>query len=78
VVKRRNHAVHPPVTIGSDWMPYATGGGEWVPMISFMSNDCYDEADLRRDLALQQEATAAAVRLFYLLSVGAKGADKET
>lgn len=76
-VKRRNHAVHSPVTIGSDWMPYATGGGEWVPVISFMGEGCYDEADLRRDLALQHEATVAAVRIFYVLSVGVEEADRD-
>ncbi|MGH3887988.1 MAG: hypothetical protein ACRDSZ_15755 [Pseudonocardiaceae bacterium] len=64
-IKRRNHAVHSSVTIGSSWAPYVTGGGEWVPVISLMGGGEYDEMDLRRDLALQQEATIAAVRLFY-------------
>lgn len=64
-IKRRNHAVHSSVTIGSSWAPYVTGGGEWVPVISLMGGREYDEMDLRRDLALQQEATITAVRLFH-------------
>lgn len=66
-IKRRNHAVHSQMEIGSPWAPYVTGGGEWVPVISLMRDKEYDEIDLGRDLALQQEATIAAVRLYYSL-----------
>jgi hypothetical protein len=66
-IKRRNHAVHSSVEIGSSWAPYATGGGEWVPVISLMEGEECDEVDFRRDLALQQEATIAAVRLYHSL-----------
>src|ERR1700729_1207545 len=58
-VDRRNHAIHSPVAIGSSWQPYGTMDGEWIPVISFMNGELYDEADLRRDLALQQAATTA-------------------
>jgi hypothetical protein len=43
--------------------------GEWIPVISLMNGEPYDESDLRRDLSLLQEATMAAVRL--LRSCGA-------
>lgn len=64
-VESRNHAAHFPIRIGSSWAPYATGGGEWVPVISLLGNDMYDEMDLRRDLAIQQDATEAAVHILY-------------
>lgn len=64
-VDRRNNAIHSPVTIGSSWVPYDIMDGEWIPVISIMNDEPYDEADLRRDLALQQEATVAAVRLLH-------------
>lgn len=66
-IKCRNRVVHADVTIGSTWVPYATGGGEFVPVISLMKGDDYDETDLRRDLVLQQEATIAAVRMLLAL-----------
>jgi hypothetical protein len=69
-ISRRNHAVHSPVMIGSTWRDYATGGGEWVPVISMMEAGDYDEADLLRDLALQHEATITAVRLLRAFSDG--------
>ena len=28
-IRRRNRVVHSVVTIGSSWVPYSTGGGEW-------------------------------------------------
>lgn len=59
-INRRNHAVHCSVTIGSSWAPYATGGGEWAPVISLVGIEEYDEIDLRHDLALQQDATISA------------------
>jgi hypothetical protein len=63
-IRRRNHAVHTVVTIGSVYREYATGdGGDWIPVIGLMGSDLYDESDLLEDLALQQEATACAVRL---------------
>lgn len=62
-IKSRNRVVHADVTIGSTWVPYATGGGEYAPVISLMGGDDYSEAELRGDLVLQQEATVLAVRL---------------
>ncbi|MGW2307916.1 hypothetical protein [Actinomadura luteofluorescens] len=62
-VDRRNHAVHSEVVIGSSWRDYATGGGEWVPVISLLGNEEYDEVDLRKDFALQRHATQAAVEI---------------
>ena len=56
-VDRRNHAIHSPVTIGSSWQPYGTMDGEWIPVISLMNGEPYDESDLRRYLSLQQAAT---------------------
>jgi hypothetical protein len=64
----RNRAVHGAVEIGSVWRDYQTGGGEWVSVISLMGGEMYDEEDLLRDLALQQEATIAAVHLLYSLN----------
>jgi hypothetical protein len=64
-VKVRNRSAHRPVRIGSSWRPYATGGGEWVAVISMLGTEMYDEEDLRRDLALQQRATEAAVRIMH-------------
>ena len=69
-IKRRNFSVHSAVTIGSIWVSYSTGGGEWQPVISLMGGDVYDEVNLREDLACQQEATAAAVRVLRALSAG--------
>lgn len=76
-VERRNHAVHSPVYIGSSWVPYATGGGHWEPVISLMRErtnleeylEGYNERDLLADLALQQQATAAAVKVLHDLTV---------
>lgn len=62
-IRSRNRVVHADVTIGSSWVPYATGGGEYVPVISMMGHDAYDQSDLLRDLVLQQKATVLAVRL---------------
>lgn len=67
-IRRRNHVIHSPVTIASDRI----GDGDWVPVLSFIGNDIYDEKNLRRDLALQHEATIAAVRLFHSLSADNK------
>jgi hypothetical protein len=66
-IERRNHAVHSAVMIGSSWMPYSTGRGEWTPVISLMRDGEYTEPDLLDDLALQQEATAAAVGILRSL-----------
>lgn len=75
-IARRNDAVHRSVTIGSSWAPHETGSGEWVPVISLMGDEAYDETDLRDDLALQQEATIAAVRiLLHLEHPGSTGPD---
>jgi hypothetical protein len=64
-IRQRNRVVHSVVTIGSSWVPYSTGGGEWQPVISFLGADECDESVLRQDLVLQQEATAAAVRVLH-------------
>lgn len=64
----RNRAVHGSVEIGSVWRDYQAGGGVWVSVISLMGGEMYDEEDLLRDLALQQEATIAAVHLLYSLN----------
>jgi hypothetical protein len=64
-IRRRNRVVHSEVTIWSTWAPYATGGGEWVPAISLLGADECNESDLMKDLVLQQEATAAAVRILH-------------
>jgi hypothetical protein len=48
-------------------MPYATGGGEWVPVITLMGGEVHDESDLRGDLASQQDATCEAVRILRAL-----------
>ena len=67
-IQRRNHAVHQSVTIGSSWADYATGGGEFVPIISLMGDGEYGEVDLRQDLAWQHRATAAAVTVLRALT----------
>jgi hypothetical protein len=64
-VKSRNRVAHNSVRIGSSWRDYATGGEERIPVISMLGDKQYDEHDLRRDLALQQEATEAAVRILH-------------
>jgi hypothetical protein len=64
-IKIRNHVTHSPVRIGSSWRDYSTAGGEWVAVISTMGDKEYDEHDLRQDLALQQEAIEAAVRVLH-------------
>jgi hypothetical protein len=59
----RNQAVHSDVHIGSAWVEYQTGGGHYEPVISLMRHGEYSETDLLADLAVQQQATVAAVRL---------------
>ncbi|MDY6948932.1 MAG: hypothetical protein SXG53_24830 [Pseudomonadota bacterium] len=66
-IKRRNRVVHDAVEVGSSWMPYTTGGGEWVPVITLMGGEMVDESDLRNDLASQHEATCEAVRILRAL-----------
>jgi len=67
-ILRRNRVLHDAVTIGSVWREYATGGGEWQPVIAFLGDDESDEMQLRSDLSLQQEATGAAVRILRELA----------
>jgi hypothetical protein len=62
-IRSRNRVVHADVTIGSSWVPYATGGGEYMPVVSMMGHHAYDGSDLLSDLVLQQKATVLAVRL---------------
>jgi hypothetical protein len=64
----RNQAVHSDVHIGSTWVDYQTGGGHYEPVISLMRHGEYGEADLSADLAVQQHATVAAVRLLHAIS----------
>lgn len=66
-IKRRNRVVHDTIEVGSSWMPYATGGGEWVPVITLLGDEMHDESDLRDDLANQQDATCEAVRILRAL-----------
>jgi hypothetical protein len=60
-IGKRNHAVHNAVRIHSTWVDYATGGGEFMPVLSLMGGLEYGEFELKKDLALQHRATAAAV-----------------
>jgi hypothetical protein len=64
----RNQAVHSDVHVGSTWVEYQTGGGHFEPVISLMRHGEYSEADLLVDLAVQQHATVAAVRLLHATS----------
>ncbi len=64
-IQLRNQAVHSDVYIGSTWVEYQTGGGHYEPVISLMRHGEYDEVDLLADLAAQQRATVAAVRLLH-------------
>jgi hypothetical protein len=59
--------VHDCAHIGSVWQDYATDGGEWVPVISFLGAEQYDEHNLIDDVALQQNATEEAVHILYAL-----------
>jgi len=68
-VKRRNRVVHDSPTIGRVWREYATGGGEWVHVVTMLGDDACDTGILVGDLALQQDATAAAVELLSCLTV---------
>ncbi|MCX4878109.1 MULTISPECIES: hypothetical protein [unclassified Streptomyces] len=69
--KRRNRVVHDSPTIGRVWREYATGGGEWVHVVTMLGDDDCDSGTLVGDLALQQDATAAAVELLNCLTVPA-------
>ncbi|MEV0534703.1 hypothetical protein [Kitasatospora sp. NPDC050463] len=66
-IERRNRVVHDTVHIEYSWRDYATGGGEWVSVISFLGDEEYSEANLLGDLALQQETLVAAVHLLTSL-----------
>ncbi|MFF0017982.1 hypothetical protein [Streptomyces sp. NPDC005374] len=70
-VKRRNRIVHDSPTIGRVWREYATGGGEWAHVLTQLGDAEYDASALVGDLALQQDATAAAVELLNCLTVSA-------
>ncbi|MEU9601735.1 hypothetical protein AB0E06_33630 [Streptomyces sp. NPDC048109] len=69
--KRRNRVVHDSPTIGRVWREHATGGGEWVHVVTMLGDDDCDSGTLVGDLALQQDATAAAVELLNCLTVPA-------
>jgi hypothetical protein len=71
-VKRRNRVVHDTPTIGRVWREYATGGGEWVHVLTQLGDDECDTNGLVSDLALQQDATAAAVELLNCLTIPAQ------
>jgi hypothetical protein len=77
-VERRNRAVHDRVDVGSVWRDYATGGGEWVSSISFLGDDEHSESDLIENLALQQDATRAAVDVLYAVERKPSGASIES
>jgi hypothetical protein len=62
-IKSRNRVVHADVRIGSSWVPYATGGGEYVPVIGLMGGDGLLGGRSSWRVLLQQEATVLAVRL---------------
>lgn len=64
----RNQAVHSDVLVGSTWVDYQIGGGDFEPVITVMRHGEYSEADLLEDLAVQQHATVAAVRLLHATS----------
>jgi hypothetical protein len=59
----RNRAVHDRAEIHYTWVKYQTGGGHHEAVASTLGGQLYDERDLAYDLALQQVATVAAVRL---------------
>lgn len=77
--KLRNRAVHHRPEIGFSWRDYATGGGEWIPVISFLGHEAkksgeknsipktYNEQDLICDLAAQQTAMAFAIEILHRL-----------
>ncbi|MBT2369942.1 hypothetical protein J7E88_32905 [Streptomyces sp. ISL-10] len=71
-VKRRNRVVHDSPVIGRVWREYATGGGECVHVLTELGDDECDTTSLVGDLALQQDATAAAVELLNCLTVPAQ------
>ncbi|WP_162637332.1 hypothetical protein [Streptomyces griseorubiginosus] len=68
-VKRRNRVVHDSPLIGRVWREYATGGGEWVHVLTQLGDAEFDANILVGDLALQQDATATAVELLNCLTV---------
>ncbi|WP_326557131.1 hypothetical protein [Micromonospora sp. NBC_01796] len=51
----------------SDVRQNGAGPGDWVPVISTMGDNAYDESDLRSDLTAQQDATTAAVIMLHSL-----------
>ncbi|MEU9381300.1 hypothetical protein AB0D38_10005 [Streptomyces sp. NPDC048279] len=69
--RRRNRVVHDSPMIGRVWREYATGGGQWVHVVTMLGDDECDSGSLVGDLALQQDATAAAVELLNCLTVPA-------
>ena len=70
-IKRRNMLVHNTVTVGYVWREYGSGdGGEYVPVISQLGNEMYDEEDLRKDIELQRNATLRAVELLHYVTHG--------
>lgn len=64
---RRNRVVHDRTDIGSVRCDYATGGGEWTTVISFLGEQEADEMSLAGELTLQQQATRCAVVLLHTL-----------
>lgn len=60
----RNRVAHDHIEIGSLWRDYGTGGGEWVPVISLLGAEEYDEKDMLEDLEILKAATRAAVRVW--------------
>lgn len=64
----RNLAVHHTVETGYTWADHATGGGEWVPVVTAMDGELCTERELRGDLALQQTSTVLAIEMLHGLS----------
>ncbi len=67
-IQLRNQAVHSGRSHSSTWVEYQTDGGHYEPVISLMRRGEYGEAELLADLAVQQRATVAAVRLLHATS----------
>ncbi|MBB4162435.1 hypothetical protein [Streptomyces cinereoruber] len=61
---RRNRIVHAPVVTIFNYTPYLTGSDDWVSVLTVQGEDEVDLGILWDDLALQQNAMRAAVRLW--------------
>lgn len=67
-VRRRNRSVHDTADVAITWRNYTTGdGGDWIEVDSTLGDISWSENDLRKDLALQQEGTVAALEICRIL-----------